>query len=81
MARADVANVAQRILPDGVRPDKVLIDKIEEAIDDTKVVVSEDASYAEAMAAKLKNEDDAVAKIKDSLFAPKPKAKAKAKPK
>ena len=81
MARADVANVAQRILPDGVRPDKVLIDKIEEAIDDTKVVVSEDASYAEAMAAKLKNEDDAVAKLKDSLFAPKPKAKAKAKPK
>ena len=81
MARADVANVAQRILPDGVRPDKGLIDKIEEAIDDTKVVVSEDASYAEAMAAKLKNEDDAVAKIKDSLFAPKPKAKAKAKPK
>ncbi len=76
-----MANVAQRILPDGVRPDKVLIDKIEEAIDDTKVVVSEDASYAEAMAAKLKNEDDAVAKIKDSLFAPKPKAKAKAKPK
>ena len=81
MARADVANVAQRILPDGVRPDKVLIDKIEEAIDDTKVVVSEDASYAEAMAAKLKNEDDAVAKIKESLFAPKPKAIAKAKPK
>ena len=81
MARADVANVAQRILPDGVRPDKVLIDKIEEAIDDTKVFVSEDASYAEAMAAKLKNEDDAVAKLKDSLFAPKPKAKAKAKPK
>ena len=76
-----MANVAQRILPDGVRPDKVLIDKIEEAIDDTKVVVSEDASYAEAMGAKLKNEDDAVAKIKDSLFAPKPKAKAKAKPK
>lgn len=76
-----MANVAQRILPDGVRPDKVLIDKIEEAIDDTKVVVSEDASYAEAMAAKLKNEDDAVAKLKDSLFAPKPKAKAKAKPK
>ena len=76
-----MANVAQRILPDGVRPDKVLIDKIEEAFDDTKVVVSEDASYAEAMAAKLKNEDDAVAKIKDSLFAPKPKAKAKAKPK
>ena len=76
-----MANVAQRILPDGVRPDKVLIDKIEEAIDDTKVFVSEDASYAEAMAAKLKNEDDAVAKLKDSLFAPKPKAKAKAKPK
>ena len=76
-----MANVAQRILPDGVRPDKDLIDKIEEAIDDTKVVVSEDASYAEAMAAKLKNEDDAVAKLKDSLFAPKPKAKAKAKPK
>ena len=76
-----MANVAQRILPDGVRPDKVLIDKIEEAIDDTKVVVSEDASYAEAMAAKLKNEDDAVAKLKDSLFAPKPKAKANAKPK
>ena len=76
-----MANVAQRILPDGVRPDKVLIDKIEEAFDDTKVVVSEDASYAEAMAAKLKNEDDAVAKLKDSLFAPKPKAKAKAKPK
>ena len=76
-----MANVAQRILPDGVRPDKVLIDKIEEAIDDTKVVVSEDASYAEAMAAKLKNEDDAVAKLKDSLFATKPKAKATAKPK
>lgn len=80
MSRADVAFVAQRILPDGVRPDENLIIKIEEAIDKTSIEVNENASYSEILEAKLKNEDDAVALLQD----PEPtkaKAKTKAKPK
>ena len=80
MSRADVAFVAQRILPDGVRPDENLIIKIEEAIDKTSIEVNENASYSEILEAKLKNEDDAVALLQE----PEPtkaKAKTKAKPK
>ena len=83
MARADVASVAQRILPEGVRPDGALIQKIEDAIDATIVDVSEGASYVEEMTAKQKNEDEAVKKLEGNKISgegdSKPKQKGKTK--
>jgi hypothetical protein len=78
MARAEVAGVASRLLPEGVRPDAETIKKIEAAIDATTVNVPSGASYADEMNAKQKNEDDALKKLLDG-DKPKPKAKAKAK--
>lgn len=80
MSKAEVAFVAQRILPDGVRPDEDLIKKIQEAIDKTSIKLNDNASYAEILEAKLKNEDDAV-DLLQGLEPSKPKTKAKAKPK
>ncbi|MAK37398.1 MAG: hypothetical protein CMC15_14680 [Flavobacteriaceae bacterium] len=79
MVRADIANVAQRILPDGVRPNKEQIAEIEKAIEATAVNVSNDATYVDLLGAKLKNEDDAVKKLQTASEPNKPKAKAKAK--
>ena len=56
MARAEVAGVASRLLPEGVRPDAETIKKIEAAIDATTVNVPSGASYADEMNAKQKNE-------------------------
>lgn len=78
MARAEVAGVASRLLPEGVRPDAETIKKIEAAIDATAVDVPDGSSYADEMNAKQKNEDDALKKLIDG-DKPKPKAKAKAK--
>jgi hypothetical protein len=78
MARAEVAGVASRLLPEGVRPDAETIKKIEAAIDATAVDVPDGSSYAEEMNAKQKNEDEALKKLVDGDN-PTPKAKVKAK--
>ena len=78
MANAEVTDIAPKILPAGVRPNKEQINEIQEIIDSVPLApLGENATYIEHMDQKQNH----IEKILEKLENPKPKSKPKAKAK